>query len=136
MYGKHAFTKGNPKIDTVLKTDSNLKKTDQCTSPETPMCDAYVYYFVTSNSQDGDNMLSTRPATLETIKDRGGDPVMESQMVVDHTQLDVEGFLVAAVSCDSHEINDLAAQIWYLEVRAAYAITKRSQTWMKWQNTC
>ena len=83
------------------------------------MCDAYVYYFVTSNSQDGDNLLSTRPATLETIKGRGGDPVMESQMVVDHTQLDGDGFLVAAVSCDSHEINDIAAQIWYLEVSAA-----------------
>lgn len=83
------------------------------------MCDAYVYYFVMSNNHDGDDMLSTRPATLETIKDGGGEPVMESQMVVDHTELDGDGFLIAAVGCDSHEINDIAAQIWSLEVRAA-----------------
>jgi hypothetical protein len=83
------------------------------------MCDVYIYYFVMSNSQDGDNMLSLRPATLEAIKDRDGDPVMESQMVVDDTELDGDGFLVAAVGCDSQEINDIAAQIWHLEVRAA-----------------
>ena len=64
-------------------------------------------------------MLSTRPATLETIKERGAVPVMESQSVVDHTELDREGFLVAAVGCGSHEVNEIAAQIWSLEVRAA-----------------
>jgi hypothetical protein len=83
------------------------------------MCDVYIYHFIMSNSQDGDNMLSTRPARIETIKDQGGVPVMESQMVVDDTELDGDGFLVAADGCDSHEINDIAAQIWSLEVRAA-----------------
>jgi hypothetical protein len=39
--------------------------------------------------------------------------------VVDHTELDVDGFLGDAVGCDSHEINDIAAQIWSLKVRAA-----------------
>jgi hypothetical protein len=89
------------------------------TSSETPVCDVYIYYFVMSNHEDGDNMLSTRPAALETIKDRGGAAIMESQMVVDHTELDGDGFLGAAVGCDSHEINDTAAQISSLEVRAA-----------------
>jgi hypothetical protein len=83
------------------------------------MSDVYLYYFVMSNSPDGDNMLSTRPATLQTIMDRGGEPVMESQVVVDRTELDADGFLAAAIACDSHEVHDIAAQIWSLEVRAA-----------------
>jgi hypothetical protein len=83
------------------------------------MCDVYIYNFVTSNGQDRDNVLSSQPATLEAIKDRGGEPVMESQIVVDHTQLDGDCFLVAADGSNSHELNDLAAQIWSLEVRAA-----------------
>jgi len=82
------------------------------------MCDAYVYYFIAPNGPDGEKLLSVRPATLEAIKGRG-EPVMESQIVVDHTELDGDGFLVAAVRNDSHEINDIAAQIWSLEVRAA-----------------
>jgi hypothetical protein len=83
------------------------------------MCDVYVYYFVTPNSPDGDNMLSTRVATLEAIRDRGGEPIMESQVVVDHTELDADGFRVAALGWDSRDINDIAAQIWSLGVRAA-----------------
>jgi hypothetical protein len=82
------------------------------------MSDVYLYYFIVSNDPDGDNLLSMRPATLEAIKGRG-EPLMESQIVVDHTELDAEGFLVAAVGSDSHEIDDIAAQIWSLEVRAA-----------------
>jgi hypothetical protein len=82
------------------------------------MCDVYLYHFIASNSPDGDKLLSVRPATLEAIKGRG-EPVMESQIVVDHTELDAEGFLAAAAGSDSHKINDIAAQIWSLEVRAA-----------------
>jgi len=83
------------------------------------MCDVYIYHFVTSNGQDSDFVFSSQPATLEAIKNRGCEPVMESQIVVDHTQLDGDGYLVAAIGSHSRETNDIAAQIWSLEVRAA-----------------
>lgn len=82
------------------------------------MSDVYIYYFKTSNGLDGKNILSRRPATLDAIKGRG-EPVMESQIVVDHTELDANGFLVAVLGNDSNAIDELAAQIWSLEVRAA-----------------
>jgi hypothetical protein len=82
------------------------------------MSDVYLYYFFTRNGANEDKMLSTRPATLESIKGRG-EAVMESQIVVDHTELDAEGFLVATAGNDAYSINDIAAQIWSLEVRAA-----------------
>ena len=80
------------------------------------MCDVYVYCFRTLHP-DGKQLLSTRLATLEAIKDRG-DPVMESQIVVDHTELDGDGFLVVTFDCDSVAIEDVTAQIRSLEVRA------------------
>ena len=82
------------------------------------MCDAYIYYFKTSNGRDGKSTLSRRPATLGAIKGRG-EPVMESQIVVDHTELDADGFLVAAIGNDSNATDDIASQVWSLEVRAA-----------------
>lgn len=82
------------------------------------MCDVYLYYFIASNGPNGENVLSTRPASLEAIKGRG-EPVMESQIVVDHTELDGDGFLVAAVGSELRRINDNTAQIRSLEVRAA-----------------
>ena len=81
------------------------------------MCDVYVYHFRTSNGPNGKTTLSTRPATLEAIKDRG-DPVMETQIVVDHTELDGDGFLVVTFDNDSVAIEDITAEIRSLEVRA------------------
>jgi hypothetical protein len=81
------------------------------------MCDVYIYYFKTSNGPDGEKMLSTRPATLEAIKGRG-EPVLESQIVVDHTELNADGFLAATVGDDLNATNDIAAQICSLELRA------------------
>jgi len=81
------------------------------------MCDVYVYYFRTSNGPNGNRILSTRLATLEAIKDRG-EPVMESQMVVDHTELDEDGFLVVTFGNNSVAIEDLTAQVRSLEARA------------------
>jgi len=81
------------------------------------MCDVYVYYFRTSNGPNGKTILSTRPATLEAIKDRGY-PVMETQIVVDHTELDGDGFLVVTFDNDSVAIEDITAEIRSLEVRA------------------
>jgi hypothetical protein len=82
------------------------------------MCDVYIYYFQTSNGPDGKNILSTRPATLDAIKGRG-EPVMESQIVVDHTELDADGLLVAAIGNDSNAMDHIAFQIRSLAVRAA-----------------
>jgi hypothetical protein len=82
------------------------------------MSDVYLYYFIERRGPDGEKLLSTRPATLEAIKGRGK-PVMESQIVVDHTELDGEGFLVATVGNDSYAINDITARICSLELRAA-----------------
>jgi VCBS repeat-containing protein len=39
--------------------------------------------------------------------------------VVDHTELDADGFLVATIGHYSHAIDDIAAQIYSLEARAA-----------------
>jgi hypothetical protein len=78
----------------------------------------YIYYFKTSNGSDGKDILSMRPATLDAIKGRG-EPVMESQIVVDHTELDADGFLVAAIGNDSKALDYIAFQIRSLETRAA-----------------
>jgi hypothetical protein len=82
------------------------------------MCDAYVYYFMVCKDATGENTLSKRPATLEAIKCKG-EPIMESQFVVDDSELDGHGYFNARVGRGSHAVNDLSAQIWSLEVRAA-----------------
>ena len=79
------------------------------------MCDVYIYNFVMSNNQNGENMISARPATLEAIEHRGGEPLMGSQIVVDDTQLDANGFLVGG----EEAMDPVAAQICALEARAA-----------------
>lgn len=81
------------------------------------MCDVYIYYFIESNGAYGDGH-STRPATLEAIKSRGV-PVMATQLVIDDSELDGEGFLVAKPGNDSYAIRDVAAEISSLEARAA-----------------
>jgi hypothetical protein len=81
------------------------------------MSDLYVYHFIAPDGPDGGPKLSTRAATLEAIKGIGT-PIMESQIVVDHTEVDREGFLIGTAENDSPAMNDLAAQICSLEVRA------------------
>jgi hypothetical protein len=82
------------------------------------MSDAYVYYFMGSENAAGENTLSKWPATLDAIRGKG-EAVMESQIVVDDTELDGSGYFIARVGYDSYAVNDLSAQIWSLEVRAA-----------------
>jgi hypothetical protein len=82
------------------------------------MSDVYIYYFIGPHGRNGKISLSARPATLEAIEGRG-EAVMESQIVVDHTQLDEDGFLAATVGGAPYAINDIVAQITSLEVRAA-----------------
>jgi hypothetical protein len=82
------------------------------------MADVYLYYYMRRDGLNGENIRSVRPATLAAIKSRG-EPIMESQIVVDHTELDVDGFLSASASTDSFAMNDTAAEIWSLGIRAA-----------------
>src|ERR1700684_1791931 len=80
------------------------------------MSDVYVYHFMRCGPA-GENILSKRRATLETIKGKG-DAVMESQIVVDHTEVDDNGFLMGGVSNESNPADELRAEIRSLERRA------------------
>jgi hypothetical protein len=65
----------------------------------------------------GENILCKRRATLETIKGKG-EAVMESQIVVDHTEVDGNGFLIGGVDNGSRPMDEIWAQIRSLERRA------------------
>jgi hypothetical protein len=79
------------------------------------MTDVSVYYFVRHGGPGGKELLSERRATLETIKDRGK-AVMRSQRVVDHTEVDGNGFLIGGAGDESHP--ELWSQIRSFEARA------------------
>jgi hypothetical protein len=79
------------------------------------MTDVSVYYFMRRGGPGGKELLSERRATLETIKDRGK-AVMQSQRVVDHTEVDGNGFLIGGAGDESHP--ELWSQIRSLEARA------------------
>jgi hypothetical protein len=81
------------------------------------MTDMYVYYFMRRRGPANENILSKRRATLEAIKSKG-EAVMESQVVVDHTEVDGNGFLIGGVGGDSSPMDELWAQIRSLERRA------------------
>jgi hypothetical protein len=81
------------------------------------MTDVYVYYFIRCRGPAGENILSNRRATLEAIKGMG-EAVMESQIVVDHREVDGDGFLIGGVGNESHPMDELWAQIRSLELRA------------------
>src|ERR1700682_6431452 len=80
------------------------------------MTDVYVYHFM-RRGPAGENILSKRWATLETINGRG-EAVMESQIVVDHTEVDGNGFLIGGGGNESAPMDELWAQIRSLERRA------------------
>ena len=79
------------------------------------MTDVSVYYFVRHGGRAGKELLSERRATLATIKGRG-EAVIQSQRVVDHTEVDRNGFLIGGASDESHP--ELWSQIRSLEARA------------------
>src|SRR6202043_461199 len=85
---------------------------------ETPVTDVYVYYFVRSRGSVGEKLHSQRRAALERINATGGEAVMESQIVVDHTEVDGNGFLIGGAGNESHPMDELWAQIRSLERRA------------------
>jgi hypothetical protein len=61
--------------------------------------------------------LSKRRATLESIVGKG-EPVMESRLIVDHTEVDANGFLTGRASDDSHPVHELWARTRSLDSRA------------------
>jgi hypothetical protein len=80
------------------------------------MTDVYVYNFTASGEPTIQRSLPNRFATLEAIKNIGT-PILESQLVVDHSELDDDGFLLR-LGDGSHQIDDLWAQIRSLNLRA------------------
>jgi hypothetical protein len=80
------------------------------------MADVYVYRFT---GWDGPTQsdIKSRRATLETIKEIG-DPIMESQIVVDDAELDSKGFFYGSVANDSDPMQDLTSEIHSLNLRA------------------
>jgi hypothetical protein len=81
------------------------------------MTDVYVYYFMRCRGPAGGNIPSNRRATLEAIKGKG-EAIMESQIVVDQTEVDGNGFLIGGVSNESNPTDEIWAQIRSLERRA------------------
>jgi hypothetical protein len=81
------------------------------------MADVYVYRFTGWDGpmEPGSKM---RRATLETIREIG-DPIMESQIVVDDAELDSKGFFRGSVANDSDPTGDLTNEINSLNLRAA-----------------
>ena len=79
------------------------------------MTDVSVYYFVRHGAPGGKELLSERRATLATIIVRGK-AVMQSQRVVDHTEVDGNGFLIGGAGDESDA--ELWSQIRSLEARA------------------
>jgi hypothetical protein len=81
------------------------------------MTDKYVYYFLRCRGPGEDRVLSQRRATLEAIEGKG-EAVMESQIVVDSSEIDGNGFLTGGAENESHPADALWAQIRSLERRA------------------
>jgi hypothetical protein len=79
------------------------------------MTDVSVYYFVRHGGPGGKELLSERRATLATITGRGK-AVLQSQRVVDHTEVDGNGFLIGGAGDESHP--ELWSRIRSLEARA------------------
>jgi hypothetical protein len=84
---------------------------------EYSMTDAYVYRFKGLNGISNDGPDDNRRATLDTLKGRG-DPVMESQTIVDQSELDTEGFFASNSSNESQSVDNVRAEIKSLELRS------------------
>lgn len=82
------------------------------------MTDVYVYCFIERDGPAQTNGHARPRATLETIK-AIGDPIMESQIVVDDAELDSRGFFMDSVANDSRPGEDVRNEIRSLNLRAA-----------------
>jgi hypothetical protein len=81
------------------------------------MTDAYVYRFKGLNGLSNEGPDDNRRATLDTLKGRG-DPVMESQTIVDQSELDHEGFFASNSSNESPSVDNVTAEIRSLGLRS------------------
>ncbi|MEA3138215.1 MAG: hypothetical protein QOK23_384 [Gammaproteobacteria bacterium] len=82
------------------------------------MTDVYVYCFTGWDGSKDVSTRSQRRATLETIKGLG-EPIMESQIVVDDAELDTNGFFHGDVANDAHPTEGVRSEIKSLNLRAA-----------------
>jgi hypothetical protein len=57
------------------------------------MSEVEVYLFVKLDHTAADSVTLRRHATLESIKQRGGEPILETKRVVDTSELDENGYL-------------------------------------------
>jgi hypothetical protein len=81
------------------------------------MTDVYVYRFIGRDGSTEPDPRSRRRATLDTIK-AFGDPVMESQIVVDDGELDSDGFFCDNVANDPNPEAAATNEIKSLNLRA------------------
>jgi hypothetical protein len=82
------------------------------------MTDVYVYCFTGWDGSKDVSTRSQRRATLETIKGLG-EPIMESQIVVDDAELDANGFFQGDVANDAYPAEGVRSEIKSLNLRAA-----------------
>jgi hypothetical protein len=81
------------------------------------MPDAFVYYFLVRDRATGKLVSSNRRATLQAIKSNG-EPLMESEMVVDASEVDAAGFLVSRSVGGADPMDELWGEIRSLRLRA------------------
>jgi hypothetical protein len=81
------------------------------------LTDAYIYYFMVRDGVTGETARSLRRATLAAIK-RIGEPIMESQIVADITEIDGDGFAIDDVSDGSPPPGEVTSEIRSLQLRA------------------
>ena len=79
--------------------------------------DAYVYRFKPLNGIENEGPDDNRRATLDTLKGMG-DPVMESQTIVDQSELDHEGFFASNSGNESQSVDNVTAEIKSLGLRS------------------
>jgi hypothetical protein len=81
------------------------------------MTDAYVYRFRGLNGIGNEGLDDRRRATLDTLRGKG-DPVMESQIIVDQSELDNEGFFASNSGNESPSVDNVTAEIKSLGLRS------------------
>lgn len=81
------------------------------------MPDAFVYHFLIRDRSTGRLVSSKRRATLEAIKSKG-EPLIESRMAVDASEIDADGFLVSRSVSGSDPTDELWGEIRSLRLRA------------------
>jgi hypothetical protein len=81
------------------------------------MPDAFVYYFLIRDRSTGRLVSSKRRATLEAIKGKG-EPLLESAMAVDDSEVDSKGFLVGRAQGSAEPTDELWGEIRSLRLRA------------------